>query len=1438
MNLPEIAVKRPIATVMLFAAVVVLGLVSFTRLPIQFLPDISPPAMGSFLFYRRPLGTEEMERRIMIPIESMIAQLPGVKRIYGNGSTNRCFFFIEFNFGTNVRYRSVELQEELDRFRRTFPRGSIDCRVFPFDSSRENRQAMQIALTGPNSDPYLEIINVDRVGERLNEIDGVSQVDIWGGREKIIEVAVEQDRMQEFNSPLFQILSRVRTYTAEPVFLGKVFDRGVAHYVRMSGQFRTAHELEDVIIRQEGNLKLDQLSQVREMRLNRRWISRVDGNPAVNIEIQKDSLTNPIALSKRVRQSFERIKQDLPHGYDFSVIRDSAELILEAIRGLSKVAAVGIALSLLMIFLFVHDVKVTAILALVIPISIIATFNLMYFGDLTINIVTLVGLAVGIGSLVDNGIVVLENITRHYERGVPPQQAAIRGTSEVGRAIFGLTITNVAVFLPIIFIEDWIRIIFEEGALAVIFPMVVSALAAILLVPMLASKVLSQRQHKRKSRVRDIFRRIPGVSVIGEGLRRVPRPNMVSTRRFYGNLLKSCLRHRVRLAIGIFLLLLYTYYYSMGGIAMGTMRDPEEAEGFEVFIFPPRGTKQSYTINVCAKVEALLKEHVPENKHLRTWVSDDDAHIHVELVDRSERKRDVPQIKEELRTYFEQIPDADVTFDWWRRRRESEMVSPVISTGGGVIEVRGPEQAQLERVVDEVMALIQEVPGIRDVSSDLESGALEMHFKPDREKASLLQVTPQSIAQHLQAAQRRGDFSTIRLKREEEEIDILFQQITQERQAPVAEEEREGLTLSEMRDLPIFAPSLRTTVPLSDLGVFEQVRGAQWIQRDNQSRIINIRYGYTPSAKQREVDEILKDITENYPVPAGFSMQLGGSSQEWQNMLSSVKMVIWIAVLLVYMILAGILESFATPLVIMVSEPLALLGIVWALLLTKTPFDELAGFGAIFLIGVLPNSPLILLHIVQVMRRERSFTRERAMMIAGYSRLRPILMTVGTTVLGILPMAFKTTDNATWVPFARVTIGGLLSSTVLTLFIIPGVYFGLEDLKRLVGRGIRWIISWRWIFVFWSDRKRSELRNRLTEYHRKPEREEPLVIVTKNLTRIYAPPVLDRIKGYFHRMVWWGPAGSPVLGLLPGERPRLGFTPDWDRERIQARKKALAGIELEIRAGMFGLLGPNGAGKTTFLRLLAGIDQPTRGYISMLGYDFARELKHARKQIGYLPQEFGVYGSLTAYQYLDYMSLLKGMKEKRERREAIDRALDMVNLTHVREVPVGNFSGGMIRRIGLAQIFLKPPKVLIVDEPTAGLDPLERIRFRNLLTSLAVNRVVILSTHIVEDVAHSCPRLAILQEGRITFAGETEDLVRTAEGCVWELLTRDTDLWKALHAGHRVVAQIQTPQGIRMRIVSKTSPHPQARILPPTLEDAYILHIAEKQNHSEVAVGK
>ncbi|MFH1741229.1 MAG: efflux RND transporter permease subunit [bacterium] len=302
MNLPAIAVKRPITTTMLFASVVLLGCISFTRIPIQFLPDISPPEMGCFIHYERTIGTEEMERRVMIPVESMIAQLPGVKRIYGWGGSNRCGFHITFSFGTDTRYRAVELQEEMDRFRRTFPKFSMFCRVYPFDSSWMNRQAIRLALRGPENDPYLEAVNIQKVEQRLTEIDGVSQVDVWGGRESIIEVAVNQSRMQEFNSPLYQVLSQVRTYAAEPIFLGKVFDRGVAHYVRILGQFQHTHDLEDVIIRQVGNLKLSDLGQVQDMRLNRHWISPCRWRPSRQYEHPKrfgDQSDSPFKAGSR-----------------------------------------------------------------------------------------------------------------------------------------------------------------------------------------------------------------------------------------------------------------------------------------------------------------------------------------------------------------------------------------------------------------------------------------------------------------------------------------------------------------------------------------------------------------------------------------------------------------------------------------------------------------------------------------------------------------------------------------------------------------------------------------------------------------------------------------------------------------------------------------------------------------------------------------------------------------------------------------------------------------------------------------------------------------------------------------------------------------------------------------------------------------------------------
>ncbi len=1405
---------------MLFASIVLLGFISLDRLAVQFMPDMNPPMMRCRVHYRRPIGVEEMERRIVIPVESMIAQIPGVRGIWCWGDEDGCYFSVRLSFGCDVRYRVVELQEMLDRFRRTFPKEALRCRAYPADNSRRNREVLEIELVGPPSDLYLEAIDVDKLEQRFREIEGCADVDVWGGRYSFIEVAVEQDRLQEFNIPLYRLRSQVSDHAAEPVFLGKVYHRGVAHYVRMLGQFQHTHELEDVVVRQSGNLRLGHVAQVQQVHLNRRWIARMDGGPILNIELDKDSATNPIVFSRRVRASLDDIQSDFPPGYRFIVEEDKAELILDAIKNLTKIAAIGLGLALFVVFLFVHNVRITLILSLMIPISLIATFNLMYFGNLTINIVSLIGLAVGIGSLLDNGIVVIENIFRHHERGMPADAASVRGTSEVSRAIFGLTITNVVVFLPVVFIDDWIRIVFSEGACAVIFPMMVSAAVALLFVPMLTSRVLRISERKRSARRESSSTDHSLIAALRNKLRRFPMPGMSSARRAYGALLKSCLRHRGRLAIVIVLALLYTHYYGAGDIGKGRMEDPQDEDSFRVYLYTTRGTKQEFTLKVCEKVEELIAKHVPEKKHIRAWVEDDDATIRVELASQGERDRTVPEIKESLRTYFEQIPEAQVSFT--RRRYRPDQAAPPVSRGDrGRIEIQGGEQAQLENLVEKLVPIIEQIPGISEVYTDDFNDLTEMHFRLDRDTAALLQVTPESIARHLSAAQRRGDFSTISLEREGEEIDIVFQQVTEQRETANLDRHDGGLSFNDMKRLPVFAPTLNTTVRLENLGVFQQVRRADEIRRENQARIVRLYYRLLPNTEHQDVEPQLRSIIEGYPTPAGVRMTLGGFSREWHDMMDSVKMVAWIAALLVYMLLAAILESITVPLVIMISVPCAYVGIVWSLLLTGTEFDELAGFGIVFLVGILPNSALLLLHFVQVMRREKSYPRERAMMIAGHSRLRPILMTVSTTVLGLLPMAFGRTENSAWVPFARVAIGGLLSSTILTLIIVPGVYFGVEDIVRLVKRGLHWVTSWQWALVFWDKKKRALLRERL-QPPRVPQ-PEPLTLQTKNLTYVYQSTVLERLRLWWGRLTGSSLVGSPVVGLLPTARSTADSSSR--NHRHVAEPKALAGVELDIGSGVFGILGPNGAGKSTLLRLLAGVDRPTRGYIAALGYDYANGQKHVRKHVGYLPEQFGVYGRFSAEQYLDYMALLKGIRSKEDRQAAIDRALEMTNLSDARDTRVENFSGGMIQRLGLAQIFLAPPKVLIVDEPTSGLDPFERIRFRNLLTNLATDRVVILSTHIVEDIEHSCSRLAVLQKGRITFQGGRDTLIASAEGCAWELLTGDDAVWAEMRERYKVVSQERKAEGIQMRLLSEGSPHPDARRISPTLEDAYLLHL-------------
>ncbi|RJP34812.1 MAG: ATP-binding cassette domain-containing protein [Candidatus Omnitrophota bacterium] len=1409
---------------MFFAAIVLLGCVSIVRLPMQILPDISPPYGGAFCWTRQNMSYEELERKIITPIEGEIAQLPNVKNIHVWSGGRGAFFPIEFEYGTNVKYRIVDLQERLDRFRRTFPRNSVRIDAFPFDTSWENKQMMDLVLKGPRSDPQMERIDAERIRQRLQDIDGVAEADIWGGKRRSVDVTIFQDRLREFGVAFWQVRNRVQTFANEPVFLGDVEDGNTKYYVRLNGQFSDTNEIADVVVKGDGNIAVRHLGEVEENYRSRRFLRRMDGKPALGMDIEKEALVNPIELSNRTKRVVEQINEDLPEGYELAIVWDQADNIRDLLIAISKLAALGILFSMVVLYLFVRNVKMTAIICIVLPISIIATFNCMYFSDMSINMLTLLGLAVGVGTLIDSSIVVLENVFRHHERGRSAISSALVGSHEVGKAVFAFTLTTVVVFLPIVFVEGTIRLIFMEGALAIIYPLIISMLVALTLVPMATSRILLLADQARGLHVRpsgDFLQRIRKLKeTCSSYIQRIPYTNMRSVRRSYGKLLKSCLRHRIRFLIAIVLVILYTCFYTFYGINRDVLQAPQDNDMFGVYVYLPNGTQQDYTLNVVHRVEDLLLEQVPEADHIHAWVMDDFARFRIMLKKRSERKRESHTIQEDLRPYLESFTEAEVTYNYARSRGE-EQSPPMASGRSGIIEIRGPEYEQINTIADTFIPVVSQIPGIRDVQSETEAGPLEYQFRLDRDACAHLQITPQTIAQSIQLAQRRSDYGTIQMKQGDNEIDIIFGQY--ENPSAFAEkknEDREGLAFEELLTVPIYSPALNSTVALEELGTFELRRGMGQIQRENRERIGRIRFETSPTASYSEVEEGIRTLVDAYPLATGYRMSLGGRTRQIDESFAEGQKMLFLSILLVYMCIASLFESFSLPFVIILAIPLAIVGIVWLFILTHTPITELAIMGAIFLVGILPNPPILLIHVSGYLRREKNFPRVRAVMVSAHTRLRPILMTVLTTVLGLLPMAFAWQGGGEeWIPFARCVIGGLASSTILTLLIVPGFYFIIEDLGLLISRVVRYVTSWRWIFIFWSRRRRQRSREELTSYRRKDEREEPLCVIIDHLTRIYPPSTLEaterRVRNLFSAM--------RVMSPTPGFLPHAPMSDD-SALSTRARKKALDGFSIRIEPGMFGLLGPNGAGKTTLLRLLAGIDQPTRGFLSICGYDMKTEAKKAQKLIGYLPQNFGVYDHMTAYQYLDYFALLKGIKRKNERREAIYRALEMVNLLDHKDVPVGAYSGGMMRRIGLAQIFVQPPKVLIVDEPTVGLDPLERVRFRNLLAGISRERIVILSTHIVEDVAHSCKNMAIMDDGKIILVGSPENITSSVQGKVWEVILEDEKSWHEFRKKYKVVSQSHMPDGIRMRIVSDSPPSPYAKPAEPNLEDAYLYH--------------
>jgi hydrophobic/amphiphilic exporter-1 (mainly G- bacteria), HAE1 family len=1411
MRISEFAVRRPVTTCMINLALILLGYLSYKQLPVQLLPNLVFPQVGVWAQYTPGQGggssPAEMEEQLAIPIENIAASLPDVKKIQTSVWDSGCWVWVEMDFSTDMRFVFIELQERLELLKKNFPRNALHTGVVRFDTAEFQKVFMMLVITGPSGQSEIRAVALDQIQQRLEELPGISKVNIGGRSPDFIEVGVDENRLREHGVPFHQLSRSLQSWSSEDIYLGQLETRLINYYVRIAGRYENLFDLEQVPIEGKQTLRLADLADVRPSHVeeNRESIYRFNGGEAIGIWLEKDAIANPIDTAHAVRNEIEKLKEFLPPGYDIMVRWDDAEFIEKVINGVTKLALIGMAIAMVVLLLFLRNLRAALIILAAIPVSIISTFNLMYFAGFSFNLFSLVGLAFGIGMLVDNSIVVLENIYRHFHLTRDRKLAALRGSHEVIRPIIASTLTTLIVFLPILFKSNFIQLIFKEMALSIVFPIVMSMFIAYTFVPMAAAGFLKMSEGPGLwSRWFGFMKWIPFYRII----HLIPR--------FYLHTLKRMLRYPLQTMLIVAFLILYAWS-NWHRIQEGFIESDFNDDRLTFYVNLPTGSKTESTDQIVKEVEAIVKG-LPGLKHYSTNIREDTGTVWLRLEEAEKRSFDREELFELILERTTDLPEANISRYPASEEAPSEFNLP--SGGGSSIEIRGSHQDQLAYLSDILVNQLRRMPSILSAESDLSRGRPELRLLIDREKASLFQVSTMQIAQALQGLQKNGQYAEVNLRQGDEELQVFLEM-----------DSDENRMIDDIRDLPVYTGAGQT-VPLGDVCAFEITESPGGIRRENQERMTRVHYTIKQGRTLTQVQEEIGQLVKALRIPAGYTITVQESSREINEMQAGLMEIVRLGILLIFMVLASLFESFGAPFVVLLALPLAIIGGTYGLIIAKNPFDIFANMGVIVLVGIVVNNAILLLHFVTSKRRNEGWSRSRAVMTSCRSRFRPIWMTTLTTAVGLLPLAWKSSANSIWTPFAVVVIGGLLGSTLLTPYVIPAMYLALENVWLAWKKRLFRLLSWRWILLFWNKKQRQQwhthCRERFikefgqTRLSRHTLASLPLKIEVRNLTMVYPEKktgTKEALKNSLHQFKTEVLLPSPQMGIVPASFRSTEEGADPRSSRFGF--KALDRVNLEIGPGLFGLLGPNGAGKTTLIRILSAAAPPSRGQVLIGGHDIKSRRRDLAKIVGYLPQTFGFYDDFSPLAYLNLMAIQKGVHRPAERKKGIEQLLRKVNLWQERRTPIGRFSGGMRQRLGIAQTLLTLPRIIIVDEPTAGLDPRERVNFRNMLSEIGRDRIVIISSHIIEDIASGCRNVGILDQGRILYSGGRDELINQAKGRLW-VYSGPAETVEKIEKDYSVVSRHVVTGGKRIRFFSETRPPFEAEPVEATLEDAYI----------------
>jgi HAE1 family hydrophobic/amphiphilic exporter-1 len=1012
-RLSRTATHRPIGTSIIYIAIALFGVVALRQLAVDLLPEVDMPRISITTAYEG-VAPEEIETLITRPIEQAVSSIEGVERIEAVSAEGLSRVQLQFDWGKDLQEAVDDVRVAIDRTRSRLPEDAETPTVYKFDLSAA--PVAFIGVTGAGDPRLLKHLAEDTLARRIERVPGVASVQVRGGRDREIRLELDADRLSALGITADQVATAVAREN-RTVSAGDMLDSGREVVIRTAGEYERVGDIESVVVatREGGPVRVRDVADVvdtyRELN-SELWI---DGEPGIRVMVYKQSGANTVAVVEELRAEIERVNRDYRGNVSLEVLWDSSSFIESAVTNVQSSALVGAALAVVVLLLFLGDIRATMVVATSIPLSVLATFGLMYFWGITLNVISFGGLALGIGLLVDAAIVILENIHHRREEGLDPTEAAVSGASEVGPAVLAGTLTTLAVFVPVVFIGGFEGVFFGEMAIVVSFALACSLAVALTLVPMLAARLL---RRGRPSSVR--------ANLSQRALSRAERA--------YERLVRGALTSPALVVI-LAVALLGTSVLLVPWVGFELM--PETDEGrLDVDVELPIGTPIEHTMTVIRDVEARIVEAIDpaELDHVVTtagpeswWQSKggNEGEVDVMVVPVAQRDRSIAEIEKSVREAVEGIPGARIRI----RQRSSNMLMRFMRGGGEdrvSVEIRGHELDTADALSQRVVDAVQDVPGVTHARADRELGQLERMLTVDRTRASELGLGSADVAAAVEHYVL-GRVAT-RLREHGDEFDV---------RVVLSPEDR--LRLEQLPELPVLTPDGRR-VPLSALVDVTERRGPSSIARLDQERIVRVDVGVA----DRPLDEIAEDIDAaiaRIETPEGFTLALGGELTEQEEAFSNLLLGIVLAIFLVFTVMAVQFESLKQPLVVMVSVPFAFIGVVLALVTTGTTFNMNSFLGAIVLVGIVVNNAIVMIDHANGLRREGGMQPGPAIVTAAVRRLRPILMTTATTVLAMLPLALATTEGSEiQAPLARVVVGGLLTSTLVTLVVVPCVY--------------------------------------------------------------------------------------------------------------------------------------------------------------------------------------------------------------------------------------------------------------------------------------------------------------------------------------------------------------------------------------------------------------